>query len=269
MTSTSINTTDLTNRFSWKRVGSLYRFNRPYIGKEVLFYGIASTVFALMTLIPSGSLLQFMIFTTTWSIIPYMVYLAPLIFAKSGDSRIIERMFPALPSEKYIFYLSYVLIIIPIISYALPLLTSWLYIKIPTIQTEPLLSLSKIRFSMPVSMLILNILTSTAESLTCLYTVMKSRSSRIIKGIVSVFLVQFGIGLIGGIYGFIGAMQGGFENAYTKTADADYLSGIAFSNTLLKQMSDSPVTYTMLGLLTVYTAAMLWLTYKAINRTNL
>lgn len=260
--------TDTGSRFSWKRVGMLYAYNRPYLSRELLFYIVAIIVMSGLTLLPIGEIGQFMIFSLVWSIIPYMCNFAPLIFAKGGDSRIVDRMIPARPSEKYLFYLSYILLVIPAVCYTLPLLASWAYLKIPSIQTEFLMELTKLRFSLPIQMIALNVLTTFALPMTCFYTLISSRHNRVLKGVISVFAVQFAMDLIGGIYGFMVALNGGFDDVANHPS-ATTLAGISTGNFFMQEMASSPFMAVLISIMGVYACIMFRLTYKAVNRKNL
>lgn len=260
--------TDTGSRFSWKRVGMLYAFNRPYLSRELLYYSLAIILMSGLTLLPIGPTGQFMIFTLVWSVIPYMCSFAPLIFAKGGDSRIVDRMIPALPSEKYLFYLSYILLVIPAVCYTLPLLASWAYLKIPSIQTDVLMELTKLRFSLPLPMIALNVLTTISLPLTCFHTLANSRHNRVVKGVISVFAVQFAMGLIGGIYGFMVAIDGGFVDMANHTS-ATTLAGISTGNFFMEEMARSPFMAVLITIMAVYACIMFRLTCKAVNRKNL
>ena len=265
---TSKHLTDTGSHFSWKRVGMLYAFNRPYLSRELLYYSLAIIVFSGLTLLPAGNVTQFMIFSIVWTIIPYMCSFAPLIFAKGGDSRIVDRMIPARPSEKYMFYLSYILLVVPVVCYTLPLLASWAYLKIPSIQTEIMLELTKIRFNLSLPLIALNVLNTFAMSLTCFYALINSRHNRVLKGVISVFAVQIAMSLIGGIYGFIVALNGGFVNI-SDHASASTLAGISTGNFFMQEMARSPFMAILISIIGIYTCILLRLIYKAVNRKNI
>lgn len=255
------------DRFSWRRVGDLYAYNSLYIRKELLYYSAAIIFFSAIMLLPLGSVAQISLFTLIWAIIPYMCALAPLVFTKGGDSRIIDRMLPATPAEKNVFYFSYVLIVIPAVCYLLPLVSGWLYTRIPSIQTEGMMNLLNLRHKAPSSIMIINTLSEAATILACLWIVMNTRTNRIIKGVAAVFAVQFLVGLIGGIYAVMTAFHKGFEDGRTGKS-------MSASNEMVREFMtemswNSVYTISVVAVLAALTLALMYLSARAINRRNL
>ena len=197
-----------------------------------------------------------------------MFQLAPIAFAKTGDTRVVDRMLPARASEKFTFYLLYLLVAVPIAVYVLPEGAMWLYGKIPAIHTDAMMGLKNIHFSNP-PLICMNVLAAVAGSLTCLFVIMHARQSRIIKAVISTFAVQFVVGILCAVYGMYAVFRQGVN---------DGLDGKSFSpeqqeNLVQNIISDfthaTPYIVTVISLLTVYTGLMLWLIYRTLRKRNL
>lgn len=259
--------------FSWCRVASLSAYYSPVIRGQLTLYVAVSLMFSILLLLDVGEMAQVCIFTLSWTIIPFMFVFAPLAFVRTGDTRIIERMIPASALEKFIFYIVYLLIVVPVAVYALPELSILLYTKIPAIQTPGVMELVSLHCNGFCKILFVNLLSAIAASVTCLYVVMSARTSRIIKGILSVFGVQVAIGILGAFYGFSAAFRQ--FKAGVKDGMRGDLSQIdeiprADVQTILQDMNDN-ISYVLvvLGILTVYCLLMLWLNYRGLKKRNL
>lgn len=264
MTATAHNTNQ--DRFSWRRVGELYAYNKPYIRRQLLAYGACSIFFAILTLLPIAELGQVALFSMIWTVVPLLGELAPLVFAKSGDARIVDRLIPASPVEKYVFYMTYLLIVVQAVVWLIPTGALWLYTKIPAIRNDEVTSSIELRYSTPGSIALMNILTTVAAILTCFYVEMRCQSNRVLKAVVSVFVVQFAVGLLGVFYGLGLVFRTGFEDGRAGTTpnpDAivqDFMHDMSWS---------SPYVIMVICILAAYTALMFVLSYKVINRRNL
>lgn len=253
------------SRFSWRRVGSLAAFFRPMIEKQTLLYLIVSVVVAILTLLPVHEVAQIALFTISWTVIPYMVQFAPCIMAKSGDARIVERLIPASAAEKFIFRLIYFLLVVPVVSYLLPDCALLLYREIPSIQNEGFTNLVDLALHNSLFLRVLNLFTMCASVLTCLYTVSRVRTNRVLKGVVSVFAVNISVGLLGALWGTGMAFRLGF---------CDGQAGIQpnteqFNLRLRESFTDSAYMYVVLGVVVLYVIYMLVLNYRILRRHNL
>lgn len=259
-------TNTMPDTFTWRRVGMLYKYCSPFLNRQMLIYGLAILIFSILLILPLGEIGQFTIFTLVWTIVPYMAMLAPVIFARGGDSRIIDRMVPASPTEKYIFFMSYILVVIPAICYVLPTLAMWIYTKVPAFQTDLVHPLVNIRLKIPSAIRVTNILVFVATVLTCFYFVIHSRSNRLLKGIASVFVIQIIIGFIGAAYGFVMA----FNKDLKDPAESSAGNPDMVMESLYTDMTwSSPYIIASTILLILYLALMLRGCYRAINTRNL
>ena len=284
---TSSITATADNRFSWSRVAEFAAYFRPIYSRQVVFYFGVSVLCAILTLLPFGRYVQVGLFTLIWSIIPLLFNLAPIMLAKAGDTRIVDRMIPVRASEKFVFYILYFYIIIGLSTYAIPFFANWLYLRIPAIQTDSMVDLINLQFGTPGALRILNILAALCTTTTCLYAVLSARTGRIVKGVLAALAVQFGIGIlgifIGGATAFSQGVSDGLkQSAYDKELalgdsasfgqglDAGFMEGYEFSKDVITYILDNwQILCIGIVIEAAYLIFMLRLIYRQIKKSNL
>ena len=255
--------------FSWHRIGELAAFYRPTISRQILAYACASLLSAIITLLPLAEVAQLGLFSIIWTALPLIYDLAPLAFCKSGDSRIVERLIPASPCEKYTFMMLYFLVVMPIVIYTLPEIAMRLYKVIPAIQTEAMNHVLDIRNQTSGAMFATSVLTSLATVLTCLFTIYYARTNRTLKGVLSVFAVQIAVGIMGAIWGMTSAFKAGMQDGLNGTVrDEAYISDLQ-QKTISELMHGSTYISIIISILSIYVIIMLWLNYRVISKRNL
>lgn len=277
--------------FSFSRVAALAAYYRPFCAKQLICYGLLSLAFAILTLLPMPDMVKVAIFTICWGAIPILYSLAPIVLAKSGDSRIVERMIPASAAEKFCFYALYFWVAVPIAVYLLPFLANLLYLHIPSIHTKGMAGLVNLQMHNPAQVLVLNCMTSLAISLTCLYVILSAKSARIVKAVILAFAVQFGFGLFAGILGgFVGFNEGfkdglngemerkmteytvrtGSDPSYLDGVNAGMEKGFDLAGSMVSDMiNQRGVMITLYIIIGVYLLIMFWCTYRYLKRANL
>lgn len=261
-------TFEVRDGFSLRRVGELYAYHRPAISRQCLIYLAVSLLCAVILLIPASPVVQGGLFAAVWSLIPLMFYIAPCVFGRNGDSPIIERLIPARPSEKMTFYLTYLLIIIPAILY-LPLLASrWIYMHAPSLQTDELLDMYTVQIHNPIVLQGINILSGCVSMLICLYVVKRSRTNRILKGVMAVIAMGFVISIFGAIYGMYAVFSTGFNDAgmhgNPEEINPEFITGV------INRMTHATGYLTLFySFLVVAIGVLLWLIYRTLSRRNL
>ena len=248
----------LSDNFSWRRVWNVALFYGPAISKQLLIYAAATVVFFCLTLMPFNASAQVALFSMIWAAIGFMVEFAPIVLAKSGDSRIIERLLPATAAEKLTFFSIYFLLVVPFVCYLLPHMSLYVYNSIPAIQTDAMLALIDIKHSNPPQIMVMNLLSTAAAIITCLYMVLFSKSNRIIKGILSVFAVNIGLGVLGAIYG-MGAM---FRLGYEQGVSGEQPDVKEIINSMSQSTGYLVVVTVIIALFAAY---MFWITYKKLK----
>lgn len=255
--------------FSWLRIRALIKFYSPIMRRQVLTYSIASVVAAIIMLLPLSGGAQMALFSIVWTALPLLFELAPCILCKQGDYRIIERMIPATATEKYVFRLVYFLIIVPICVYLLPELASEIYEMIPAIQTEEMLYIYKYQHfglsNLPI--LLINVFTAIAATLTCLYVVTRARHSRMVKGVISVFAVSIFVSIMGAIMGWHAAFRAGFEDGMAGVSPrlTPETSIVEIQDIII----DSPFLYVIGGIILTYVTIMFILNYRILKNHNI
>lgn len=260
------------SRFSQSGFRAFAQYNYPLLRWQIIFYLLISLCCGTLILLPVGDVAQVSIFTVTWSALPLMFVFSPLVFARNGDSRKVERQIPVSAGEKLAFYLIYLCIVVGVSVYAIPELCLWLYTKIPSVQTESIMDLLKIRYSTYAMLTCSNIMSVFAALMTCLCVVLRARSNRIIKAVISVFGFQIVIGLMGAFYGAYIALTSGIADGMSGIAD-----GLARKNPITEESVGKEIVekFTMEGnwfvvvtlvVVTVYSAYMVWLVYKTLSR---
>lgn len=254
------------SKFSWRRVRDVAFFYRAGVERQVLWYLIISVICAFITLLPLKSYVQVGLFSIIWTVLPLLFELAPCMLAKWGDSRIIERLIPATPAEKYTFRLIYFLIVVPIATQLFPRLAMYLYTQIPAIQTEEMSAVIDAALMYSPILWLSNVSTAAGACLTCLYVVTRARTNRTMKGILSVFAVLIFQGILGAIWGFTTAFRMGLQDGIAGKVSKN---SSAFSQQLIEDMATSPFML-MVGLLMIaYFIVMLVLNYRILYRRNL
>lgn len=258
---------DLNKKFSWLRVSELTAYYKPLLSGQVLIYAGLSLFLSVLILLPVGGLAQFFFFTLIWTIIPYLFQFAPLVFAKGGDARLIERMLPATAAEKMTFLLIYLFVVVGAVVYAFPEFTLWLYTKIPAVQNESMLIFVNLRFSSSIGLIAMNTLSIVAAMLTCLYMVLSARNNRIIKGIASVFAVQFSMAFLGGLYGIRMAFKKGFEDGMANRPPMGVNIPVEqWRNIVAEFPVNNGFVIFVICLLTCYSLWMVWLSYRVFRK---
>lgn len=196
-----------------------------------------------------------------------MCEFAPIIMVRTGaGTRIVERLLPATSAEKYVYYMFFFLVAVPLSCYTLPWVASALF---PYIYGSDRIldSILRVRDSMPPMLVFSNVLGAAGASLTCFYVVMRARSNRIAKGIASVFLLQIAIGLLGGIYGFALAFKTGFKDGMSSApirSEEELVSSIMSGFT-----AGNYIVHFLLAMLAIYAVVMLVLSYRVIHKQNI
>lgn len=259
--------TPATERFSWSRVCGLYAYYAPVLRKQCVIYGAVSLICAILLLLPVSEGWQTGFFTLIWTVLPLMYLLSPCAFGQHSSSPIVERLLPARASEKMTFFLTYLLLVLPVVTYLLPCLAMWVYQHVPAIQTEAVMSLYELKASNPLSLAILNKVTALSSLFTCLFVVENARTNKIIKGIISVFAVNFIEGILGAAYGISYAFTKGVQDGMASSSSAD---PNAITMTVIHEMSTaSGYMIFMYTVFTLYTGLMIWLVYRTLKLKNL
>ncbi len=264
--------------FSFRRVWAFALYYMPRLQGEMLIYAGISLIAFILCLLPGPGEVQKFLMVGVWTVIPILFYCGALIFAKGSDTRIIERLMPVSAAEKLTFYYIYILIVIPIVVYLLPVAASWIYMACPSLQTPEVTELYKIRFQYRSVIWVINLISGVFVAMACLYGVMASRHNRMMFGIVGVVVANVAMGILSGIIGVVSAIKAIKENAFVAGLK-DGLNGAEnnaekFATQFVTEMLDdfnqpNPLTLSIMGVIIVLIILTGWLTYRSIKRKNL
>lgn len=204
------NDTSAVDKFSWRRVwefGVLYKYS---LVRQMIAYGAFSIFAAIIGLMPFGPTAQVGLFSLFASALGIAYYISPVALSKWGDTRMVMNLTPALPMEKFVFFMIYFLIVLPVIVFLPNYLSQLTYLHIPSVQTEPMLELVHLSLDYNYNT-ISKLVQSAALMLACFYTVLVCKENRTLKGILTVFGILICVGMTGFILGFSRALMADFE----------------------------------------------------------
>ena len=258
--------TSQTSSFSWRRVAQLYQFNAPWIKKQTIIYFLFSLATALVYLLIPSHTIRMGIYSPCRTILFFMFIWSPIVFTKGGDTRIVDWLIPASALEKFVFYMSYLLIVVGLACYFCP----WIAEKISLV-----LSLSDVdsaeilknELYMPGIFEWSTILSTIAAMMTCFYFVMAARHNRVVKA----YLISVGVSILlpmfNTFYGIKEAIVSGYKEATSSGIPAnDREIADMVSNALNGHIHFSIFALAVnIGLVLL----LMWLSYRALYRRNL
>lgn len=251
------NVMSTTDKFSWRRVwvfGQLYKYT---LNRQMIAYGAFSIFAAIMGLMPFGPSAQVGLFGMFASALGIAYYLSPVVLSKWGDTRMVMNMTPALPMEKFAFFMIYFLIVLPIIVFLPSFISQVIYLHIPAIQTKQMLDLIHLSFDYDYNT-VSKLVQTAALMLACFYTVLMCKGNRTLKGILTVFCILMGFGLVGFILGFSRALIADFEINNLPAVSQDSVYANMFQ--LMEEMKVSVICISMV--FTVGAIVLLRLIYQ-------
>ena len=259
--------------FSFKRLWAFAAYYIPRLKGELLVYTAISIVCSVLCLLPANEDVQIASFVGTWTILPIIFYCSPLIFAKGPDTRILDRLLPVSAAEKITFYYIYILMVIPVVVYLLPICAGLIYISCPALQTPGVMGLYETKFSSVGFIWLINLIGGIFIALACFFSVEYARQNRMLWGIVAVIVANTIIGIFGAIIGMVAALKG------FRTGLMDGLAGNEpncekateeIVTSVLNEINTAhPVSLAMTGMIIVLIGLTVWLTYRTIRKRNL
>lgn len=202
------------DNFSITRTLSLFGFYSSTLKRQLLTYVIVSILLSLLLLLPVADVIRTGFFSMTWMIIQWLWYLSPISLTKRGYSNGIETLLPLKASEKFAFFILYFLIIIPVCLYTLPVCAELYILKgdpeLVTVFTN------LVYFQLHAGWIIrcINLFSALLSVSVCLYYVLKSKHNKVLYGIVSAFVCQIVLGVLGAIVGGYEEMASGFKDGW-------------------------------------------------------
>lgn len=204
---------DKDSRFSWQRVKALAAYYTPQWRRQIIVYLIASVILSLLLMLRVSDELYGAIYSVVWVVLSLLYALAPLVMAKFGDARKVERMLPVTTAELMTVYLFYFIAVLAAVLFILPSVTELIYFHLNSDRSGYISELYHIRVNRGPMVECVNILGGIATTVSCLYWVFRSRSNRILAGVIAVLAVNLAMGIIGAIWGMSKAFMMGFNDA--------------------------------------------------------
>lgn len=253
------NISTLSDKFSWRRmmsIGLLYR------NPMRLYLAVAALISALcylgMQCVRDAGLNILGFYTTASFIVGAVLYLSPITFTRCDST--LMTLLPAKASEKWAFYLIYVLIIVPavvqgvwyLLNFSFSLVSedynlTYLMYKYVKFDCSSISSSNKIFF------FAISIIQSIAILVTVLLIVLSSQSHRIIKAVLGLVGVIFLTGVLSAISGFVAAIK----NLTDLTPD---------ENPFLIFDKMRPIFTFLYGIVFCYSVYISWYLYRRIAR---
>lgn len=261
------------SRFSLRRVWAFAEYYMPRLKGELLIYAAISLICALLCLIPTDSDTQATLFVGVWTILPILYYCGPLIFAKGADTRILERLIPVSAAEKMCFYYVYILIVIPVVVFLLPLCASWIYLSVPSIQTDGVMKLYETKFGFWGIVWLINLLGGIFIAMVCLWSVEFFKQNRMMMGIVGVITANIIIGFLGIVLGVAAAWKGfkmGFYDGLNGIEqDSEKCTEMLVQSVMEDLNTVHPLSIAVVVSIIILIGITAWSTYRSLRSRNL
>lgn len=252
--------------FSWRRVALVAAYYRYFTDRQVMVYLAISFLSAALLLVPMPVEAKLAIFTLVWTALPIMVYVSPAALGAKGDARPVGRMLPARASERFVYLIFYFLVVIPAVVFLLPYAAELILLNVPALQGgSDIEYLLKLQLGKAWVLTILNFFGGAATVLTCLYVTCRARTSRVVKGVLAAFGVQFALGVIGAFYGLSKVFAMGFEAGATGKQPAP-----PNMQDLMNEMAQAtPYIICSISVVGLYMLWMFWMNYRELKTRNL
>ncbi|MDE7409740.1 MAG: hypothetical protein K2N09_06930 [Muribaculaceae bacterium] len=258
--------TTQTSNFSWRRVAQLYQYNAPWIRKQTTIYFLFSLITALLYISIPSETTRLTVYGSCCTVLQFMFIWAPVVFTKGGDNGIIDRLIPASPTEKFMFYLSYLFIVIGMACFFCPWVAEKLY-RVFYPGEEGIVDTIKSALDIPVLYKYSNYLSVLAAMITCFYCVVAVKRDRVMKAYLISICVLILTSLMNSFYGIKESVMLGFNEAIK---DSGAINETEIVEKVYNVMTDH------LGFLifcmtvsVVYIFLLMWLSYRSLYRRNL
>lgn len=247
------------------RLWLLAKYYASRVRKQAVVYACASFVFAILLSLNISTRANEGLFLVVFTAMPYMFAFSPIILAKGGDTRPIERMIPASPAQKFFVQAAYIFIGVPLLVYTLPMVALIVRATLIHIPADGLIRIIYDRLTPDSPQFYFNIADNLATTSLAFYVVTRARSSRMLCAIIAVAGYQVACGIIGAIFGAYWAFQKGFNDAMAGR-DPNMPKVTDFVNVL----SEMQLLIYIVGVISaILTIIFLFLAYRQISRKQL
>lgn len=258
--------TTQTSSFSWHRVAQLYQYNAPWLSKQTAIYFIFSLTTAIIFLFTRGHAWQVGLYSTCCTVQSFMFIWSPIIFTKGGDSRMVDRLIPASTIEKFVFYMSYLLIVMPISCYLLLFVAEKIYLHTGPAD-GPMYNALETELLIPTSYKMIEYLATLAAMLTCFYFVIAAKRNRFVKA----YLLSIGVLVIISSFPSFFIVKEAFLAGYNEAIGiGPEVSGTEIAGLVNESvMSNNVFLITGICIILAYILMIFWSSYRALYRRNI
>lgn len=252
--------------FSLHRIAQLYRFNAPWLRKQLFIYLAVSLATSLLYILGEGHIWQSPVNSICNLALGVMFILSPLVFIKGGDCRIVERLIPVSAAEKFVFHISWLVVIIPV-CFLLP----WISERIVSDDFRIIAGSGvdvELGMSTPPVFEWIQHISALAAMFTCYFCVVYPKTGRQLKGVIFGFLVIIVFNIVGAVFAAAEAFMVGY-NSGMEGLDADVDQQELVMRVADAMYSNLTYAYIILGVFIAYSLLMLTLSYRSIHRRNL
>lgn len=255
-----------TSSFSWARVAQLYQYNAPWIRKQTTIYFLFSLATAFLYFFIPSETGRMTVYGTCGTVLQFMFIWAPIVFTKGGDTRIIDRLIPASIPEKFVFYMSYLLVIIALACFFCPWVAERIFQRLypgegGTVETI------KTTLDVPKYIEYSQYLSTIAAMMTCFYCVVSVRRDRIMKAYLFPICVLFLMSSLNSFYGLKESIVLVCNDAFVNSSQVDELE---MADKVYSAMSDHLVFLSFCMAVSIgYVLILMWLSYRSLYRRNL
>ncbi|MCM1484046.1 MAG: hypothetical protein NC043_06900 [Muribaculaceae bacterium] len=259
--------TALNPGLSKTRIGMVAAYYYPLLKLQMVLYPCVAIALGIMQFVLSRTEIGFIFGSMLGTVINFMVYFAPCVFARRGD-RYIEVLLPATGMEKSIFIIGYSLVVLPVVTWGLFAGTMFLLEKIwpYTPEMQEFADVINQGARMVQGVWFVQRAQEYVPLSTCLYCVLTLKNNRMIMSMVWTVVSLIAMGLAGVIFGIVMALSGAFKDGFIDGVNG--LEPSADSSDMLAQgiiHAMRPFLYIMSGISAAYTLLMAWLSYRKIS----
>lgn len=254
-----------TSSFSWGRVAQLYHYYAPWIRKQTTIYFLFSLVTSLLYLLLPSESSRMAVYGPCSTILLFMFIWAPIVFTKGGDTRIVERLIPALPIEKFVFFMSYLFIVIGMACFACPWIAERMLHLFHPGEMGGVDAIKK-ELTIPKVFEWSQYIADVAAMLTCFYCVVAVKRDRVMKAyLVSTFVLIL-LSSLNTFYGIKESLTLGFNDAIGDTAPANQVEIAEKVYSAMGDHIDFLVSCMTVSLLYIF--LIMWMSYRTLYRRN-
>ena len=255
-----------TSSFSWARVAQLYRYNAPWIRKQTIIYFLFSLATSLLYFFIPSETSRMTVYGTCGTVLQLMFIWAPIVFTKGGDTRIIDRLIPASIPEKFVFYMSYLLVVIVLACFFCPWAAEKIFQRLYPGEGG-IVETIKTTLDVPQYITCSQYLSTIAAMMTCFYCVVAVKRDRIMKAYLISIFVLFLMSSLNSFYGIKESIVLVCNEAFVNASRVDELE---MADKMYSAMSDHLVFMCFCLAVSIgYIFMLMWLSYRSLYRRNL